>query len=82
MIQKSVLINLFVDLFVCLEILQAGEVGVVKRLKRYKTSSTKPAVAKYQRRQPDPRPQAVQQPAMVDAVLETTARLTRAATVM
>ena len=31
---------------------------------------------------PDTRPQAVQQPAIMDAVLETTARLTQAATVM
>ena len=37
----------------------------------------KPTIA-----QPHPRPQAVQQPAMMDAVLETTARLTQAATVM
>ena len=54
------------------------EVGVIKKLKRYKTSSTKP----HQHRHPDPRPQAVQQPAIMDAVLETTARLTQAATVM
>ena len=57
--------------------LQGGEVGVMKRLKRYKTSSTKPTLA-----QPNTRPQAVQQPAIMDAVLETTARLTQAATVM
>ena len=31
---------------------------------------------------PDPRPQAAQQPAILDAVLEKTARLTQAATVM
>ena len=31
---------------------------------------------------PEPRPLAVQQPAILDAVLETTARLTQAATVM
>ena len=54
------------------------EVGVIKKLKRYKTSSTKP----HQHRHPDPRPRAVQQPAIMDAVLETTARLTQAATVM
>ena len=52
------------------------------RLKRYKTSSTKPTVVQHRCRQPDPRPQAVQQPAILDAVLETTARLTQAATVM
>ena len=40
--------------------------------KRCKTCLTKP----------DPRLQAVQQPAIMDAVLETTARLTQAATVM
>ena len=49
----------------------------MRRPKRYKTSSTKPTMA-----QPDTRPQAVQQPAIMDAVLETTARLTQAATVM
>ena len=49
----------------------------MRRLKRYKTSSTKPTVA-----QPDTRPQAVQQPAIMDAVLETTARLSQAATVI
>ena len=64
------------------QILQAGEVGVIERLERYKTSSTKPAVAKHQQRQPDPRSQAVQQLAILDVVLETTARLTWAATVM
>ena len=62
-------------------ILQGGEaleVGVIKKLKRYKTSSTKP----HQHRHPDPRPRAVLQPAIMDVVLETTARLTQAATVM
>ena len=55
------------------------EVGVIMmKLKRYKTSSTKP----HQQRHPDPRLQAVQQPVIMDAVLETTARLTQAATVM
>ena len=79
--------------------LQPGVVGVMRRLKRYRTSSTKPTTAKHRCRQPvrkmkwpkrykkslmkpDTRPQAVQQPAILDAVLETTARLTLAATVM
>ena len=56
---------------------QGGEVGVMRRLKRYKTSSTKPTMA-----QPDPRPLAVQQLAIMGAVLEMTARLSQAATVM
>ena len=60
--------------------LQGGDVGVMKRLKRYKTSLT--TLAQHQCKLPDPRPRAVQQPAMMGAVLETTARLTQAATVM
>ena len=47
------------------------------RPKRYKTSSTKTTMA-----QPDTRPQAVQWLAIMDAVLEMTARLSQAATVM
>ena len=65
--------------------IQQDGVGVIKRLKRYKTSSPKPTVAKHQQhKQPPPPPnlQAVQQLAILDAVLETTARLTRAATVI
>ena len=54
----------------------------MKRLKRCKTCSTKPTMAQHQCRKPDPRLQAVQQPAILDAVLETTARLSQAATVM
>ena len=55
----------------------------MKRLKRYKTSSTKTSLAAQdQCRQRDPRLQAVQQLAILDAVLETTARLSQAATVM
>ena len=54
--------NMIFSLVFCLyllfpfQILRGGEVGVMRRLKRYKTSSTKPTVA-----QPDTRPQAVQQ---------------------
>ena len=57
---------------------------MIKRPKRYKTSSPKPTVANHQHKQPPPPPslQAVQQPAILDAVLETTARLTQAATVI
>ena len=68
----------------------------IKWPKRYKTCLTKPTMAQHQHRQPQPRPtiirhqrrlpqprlQAVQQPAIMDVVLETTARLTQAATVM
>ena len=49
----------------------------MRRLKRYKTSSTKTTMA-----QPDTRPQAAQQPAIMGAVLEMTARQSQAATVM
>ena len=66
---------LFIDI---LQAGEAGDFGVIKKLKRYKTSSTKTCKC----RQPHPSLQAVQQPAILDAVLETTARLTLAATVM
>ena len=59
---------------------QQKQVKKMKWLKRYKTCLTKPTM--HQRRQPNSRLQAVQQPAILDAVLETTARLTQAATVM
>ena len=54
----------------------------MRRLKRYRTSSTKPTTAKHRCREPDPRPRAVQQLAILGAVLETTARLNLVATVM
>ena len=49
----------------------------MRRLKKYKTSSTKLTMA-----QPDTRPQAVRQLAIMGAVLEMTARQSQAATVM
>ena len=60
-------------------ILQAGK---MKWPKRCKACLTKPAMTKLTMAKPDTRPLAVQQLAIRDAVLETTVRLTQAATVM
>ena len=81
-----------------MQLLGRGEsrVRMMNWPKMCKTCLTKPTMAQHQHTQPQPRPtiirhqckvpdtrpQAVQQPAILDAVLETTARLTQAATVM
>ena len=87
--------SLYSNFYGILQILEP-RVMKMKWPKRCKTCLTKPTMAQHQRRQPQPRPtiiwhqrrlpdsrpQAVQQLAILGVVLETTARLTQAATVM
>ena len=84
---QSIFINLFLLLlYVTLKLSmpcyshQQEQVKKMKWLKRYKTCLTKQTM--HQRRQANSRLQAVQQLAILAAVLETTAELSLAATVM